>query len=444
MHLEINAGGLSGGIAIAEYQLNMSNFLADAEAVISSFQTVSNATYSLCGGAGSLQSAAASVSERIRIEEEKLSSAQTVRRKTNDFLDLAIRIDNQVAAMVTRNQDEFYRVNPWLKPAAAIDAETPWYERAWGWLCGAGAAAADEVKEAWSWVKDTAKKAWDGLVEFYQEHKKIIDTILIAVGAIAAIAAVILSGGTALVPLLGALGLSVGTATAISTAVAVIAVVSTAGSALMNITDIWMEIDNPVFNFFQKALTITSVVTNLVYSIGNIYNSIKHITPQEYIDAHTVTTAEPTPTTPIAEPSSSTAMFDNTTPVSQDTMASDRYFARGNHYDEYQQFWESGGDGYTYSKVDNPQVELVKARDIEGVSLNQTEMDNPAEFWNKRYSKADYVDYVTNGNISNNPVEVTKVNDSFYYFEGDGRHRILTAQELDIDIPVIIKGLYTK
>lgn len=38
MHIEINAGGLGGGIAITEYQSNMSSFTSDAESVISSFK----------------------------------------------------------------------------------------------------------------------------------------------------------------------------------------------------------------------------------------------------------------------------------------------------------------------------------------------------------------------------------------------------------------------
>ena len=102
-------------------------------------------------------------------------------------------------------------------------------------------------------------------------------------GAVAAIAAVIVTGGVALVPLLGALGVSTATAIAIGTAVAV---VSTAAGSILNLIDVWCEIDNPIFNTFQKTLNIISTVTNLTYSIGNIYNSIKGITAQEYIAAH--------------------------------------------------------------------------------------------------------------------------------------------------------------
>jgi hypothetical protein len=137
-------------------------------------------------------------------------------------------------------------------------------------------------------------------------------------------------------------------------------------------------------------------------------------------------------------------MFDDSVPISQDTLSDERYFARGEHYDEFADFWESGGGDYKYTKVDNPQTTYVKASEIEGVYLNKSEVTDPSGFWNKRYSKNEYMDYVAKGGMNDNPVEVTKVNNSFYYFEGDGRHRILVAKELDIDIPVIIKGIYQK
>lgn len=435
MRIEINSGGLGGALAISEYQSNLSDFLSNADNVISSFKAVRNATYNLSGGVGSLQPAVDDLSSRIQKEEEKLQAAIAVQKKSNDFLDLAVRVDKQVSVYVGQNKDAFYRVNPWLRPSTDVASDAPWYEKAWGWLCEKGEAVKEGLRNAWEWAKETASKAWNGLVEFYNEHKKIIDTILIVVGAIAAIAAVVFTGGLALVPLLGALGLSTAMAIAVSTAVAVVAVVSTVGSSVLNIVDIWAEVDNPVFNFFQKAFNIVSAVSNITYSIGNIYNSIKHITPQEYIANHPVT--NPTP-------QSTTVMFDDSVPIQQDNLSSERYFTQGNHHDEFTEFWDSGGEGYTYSSVDNPSVEYVKANDIEGVYLNQTEVENPSGFWNKRYSKSEYMDYVTSGKMTNNPVEVTRVNDTFYYFEGDGRHRLLIAQELDIDIPVIVKGIYTK
>lgn len=253
MRIEINAGGLAGGIAVAEYQLNMSSFISSAESVISSFKTVKNETYGLSGGAGNLQGALDDISSRIQQEEAKKADAVTIQQKSNDFFDLAIRVDKQVATLVNKNKDEFYKTNPWLKPVTTTTEDKSYVEQAWDWLCGAGEAIADGLEQAWDWVKDTASKAWAGLVEFYNEHKKIIDTILIVVGAVAAIAAVVFTGGLALVPLLGALGVSTATAIAISTTVAVIAVVSTVAASTLNIVDIWFEIDNPIFNTFQTS-----------------------------------------------------------------------------------------------------------------------------------------------------------------------------------------------
>jgi hypothetical protein len=216
------------------------------------------------------------------MEEEKLESAITVQKKTNDFLELAARVDKQVEVLVNRNQDQFYKKYPRLEPVVTTDAEK-WGAAAWEWLCGVGTAIKENLEKGWDWIKDSVKKAWDGLVEFYKEHKKIIDTVLIVIGAVAAIAAVIGSGGVALVPLLGALGMSTGAAIAVSATVAVVAVVSTVASSTLNIIDVWFEIDNATFNAWQKGLNITSGVTNFLYSVGNIYNSLKGVSPQDYI-----------------------------------------------------------------------------------------------------------------------------------------------------------------
>ena len=285
MRLEISAGGLTGSIAIAEYQSNFSNFVTSVESMISSFKAVKSETHNLSGGVGNLQDALENIDARIRKEEEKKADAVTVQKKSNDFLELAVRVDRQVATLVNQNKEEFYRVNPWLRPAPP-EREKAWYEKAWDTICDVGKAIGDGIGQAWNWVKDTAGKIWDGLVEFYKEYKQIIDTILVAVGAVVAVVAVIATGGVALVPLLGALGVSTTAAIAISTAVAVTAVVSTVAASAMNIVDIWCDIDNPVFNRIQKALNITSAITNTTYSIGNIYNSFKGVSGQEYIASH--------------------------------------------------------------------------------------------------------------------------------------------------------------
>ncbi len=249
---------------VMQYQADLSNMIMDAESMLNSFKIVKQSTVSLNGGAGTLVSAADDIDKRIQKEELKRNSAIEVKNKSNDFLELAQRVDNNVSSLVNKNKEELYCVNPWLRPATSVEKEKPWYEKTWDWLCGKGEA-----------LVDGAKKAWDGLVEFYQEHKKIIDTVLIVVGAVVAIAAVIGTGGLALVPLLTTLGLAEGMATAISITVAVVAVVSTVGSSVMNVIDTWAEIDNKQFNAWQSVFNWTSVISNGFYSIGHIFNSIK-------------------------------------------------------------------------------------------------------------------------------------------------------------------------
>lgn len=282
MRIEISAGGF-GGVSVGDLQGNLSSFIADAEGVISSFKTIESSTYNLNGGTGSLQGAIDDVTARINQEETKLQEAKNIQKKTNAFVELASRVDKSVAASVNKNKEEFYKVNPWLKPSVHTEDNTPWYENVWNWLCNTSENIVNGVRNLGNWISDGVRKIWDCIVDFYQEYKKIIDTVLIVVGAVLAVVAVIATGGLALVPLLGALGLSTAAATVISTVVAVVAVVSTIGAAGLNIADTWMEIDSPIFNTVQKVFNITSTVTNITYSIGNIYNSIKGVTPEEYI-----------------------------------------------------------------------------------------------------------------------------------------------------------------
>lgn len=275
MRIEISSSGF-GGAAISELQGNLNTFIGDAESVLASFKTIRESTVGLNGGAGNLQGALENVDSRARTEESKIQDAKAIQNRVSDFVSLAVRVDQSVSEKVNCNKDELYRVNPWLKPATSVDDEVPWYEQAWNWLCGAGEAITDGAKQVWNWVSDTAVKAWNGIVEFYQEHKKIIDTVLIVIGAVAAVVAVVVSGGWALVPLLiNVFAIQASTAIAISTAVAVAAVITTIASSTINIIDIWAEIDNQIFNTSQKILNISSSVLNITYSIGNIYNLVK-------------------------------------------------------------------------------------------------------------------------------------------------------------------------
>ena len=281
MRIEISAGGI-GGISVVDFQSDMQAYISNAESVISSFKAIQSSTCNLNGGVGSLQGALDEIDQRVASEAAVQNQARHIQSKAAGFIQLAERIDKQVAVDVNQNKDELYRVNPWLRPNASVE-DTRWYEDAWNWLCDKGEQIADGLKKAWDWAKDTAKKAWDGLVEFYNENKKIIDTVLILVGAIVAVAAVVFTGGASLIYLLTVLGCSYGAAAGISAAVGVLAIVTTIGASTLNVVDIWAEVDNPTFEKWKLGLNIASGVFNFVYSIGNTFNSLKGVSTTESI-----------------------------------------------------------------------------------------------------------------------------------------------------------------
>lgn len=297
MHIEISAGGLSGGIAVASFQNGMKKYISGTDGMISSFKAVKTKTYNLNGGGPGqhLSGAMEDISQRIRTEENRKRGAETVQEKSNSFLDLAVRVDKSVANMVKQDRKELYGQYPGLKPSPGQWVKDRLSD-AWNWLCKTGKDIANAADKAWNAVKDTVKKAWDSIVTFYEEHKeligKIVGTVLIVVGAVAAIAAVIATGGLALAPLIGAglaaLGISATTAASIaavvSAVVGITAIVSTLGASTMNIIDIWADkSDDATFQTWKKIFNVVSIVTNTLYSIGNLYNAYKGTTGAEYL-----------------------------------------------------------------------------------------------------------------------------------------------------------------
>lgn len=178
------------------------------------------------------------------IQEKKIESLENFSQKIEEFTAEAVRIDEEVSVIVNQNKEDFYNKYNYLKP----DAE-----------------------------KNFLEMCFDSAAEWCKEHwKEIVATVGIIIGAALAIAAVVATGGAALIPLLTALGVAAGTAANISLAVAVIAVVSTIGAAALNIVDVWGKIDNPTFNTLQSTLNWTSTISNGLYDIGLLYNTIKY------------------------------------------------------------------------------------------------------------------------------------------------------------------------
>ena len=505
MRIEMNAGGLQGAIAIGEFQLNFTSFISKADDVISSFKAVRSATSNLSGGVGTLRDAYDDINARITREEEKKAAAIEVRKKSFTFLDLAVRIDNQVARLVTKNRNEFYRVNPWLKPPVP-ESEKGWLEKGWDWLCDKGRKLDEALDKAWQWTKDTANKAWNGLVDFYEKHKKAIATALMIVAAAAVLVFASSIGGPFAAMAIGAAwgtisgavigGVSGGLRQkaeggsfwegfengAFSGALAGaaggalmggigfagqalgngVSALSTLGKAIKTTSTVSKLISGGMLAFDTAALADLAIdpSNNLVYDLNQkAHSSTMYNVVQVGAGAVAVFTGgmtktmntemPPAPQQPAAGPANSgTDGFGDNINFEQDSMSNGRYFSRGNHYDEFRNYWETGGDQFNYTRTNDNSVQMISARDIEGVHVYQSDLNNPSQFWNGsgRYGESGYREFILNGKIQNTPVRVNKIitnNSTFYLFESDGRHRILTSQELGIDIPAIIEGIYT-
>lgn len=293
MRIEINQTTES---SLMGYMDHLESFLDRSDQVIGSFKTVQNSTASLNGGVGNLSLAMDDISARINAEEQKKANAEEVLRQSEAFAAAAEQADQQVAVMVDQNRDQFYCVNPHLMPPAT-EEEKNFLEQAFDYL----KEGFRPITDAFEALGDTLAKGWEMLTEFYEKHKKVIDTVLAVVGAALAIAALFASGtfGLALVPLLHPLltgvfflfgasaataaGAALTVATVISIGVAVLAGASTIYSMVLNIEDIWLEIDDPAFQKKKKNAAMISGILNFAYSLGNIYNSLKGVPPKEYI-----------------------------------------------------------------------------------------------------------------------------------------------------------------
>lgn len=181
MRIELNAGGLRGLVAIAEFGLSVEALDDDIDAMISSFQAVKNVVYNLEGGIGNLDGAVDSLQRRIYTEENKKHNLSDLSVRFNDFLDLAVSIDRDAAQHVRQNRDEFYRLNEHLRPVIYIE------------------------DDGWHPFRDIGEALYDlgeFIVETIVEYGDEILTVVIAVGAIAiGIIIIVGTGGAAAVVL---------------------------------------------------------------------------------------------------------------------------------------------------------------------------------------------------------------------------------------------------
>ena len=209
--------------------------------------TLKTKAISVNGSICDLQDVISSIQASSQTQEEKIESLETFKNNSEEFIADVVRTDSEVANIVKQRKEEFYGAYSYLKP----QSEKGWKEK-----------AADWCKEHW---------------------KELLTTVIIVIGAALAIVAVICSGGLALVPMLTALLTTLGVSAAMATTIATvasltiagIAIVSTLGSSALNIVDTWCDMsENSTFKSWQTAMNWISIISNGLYSIGAIYNSL--------------------------------------------------------------------------------------------------------------------------------------------------------------------------
>ena len=286
MRIEINAGGISGAITVLQFQAAASKHLEKSNDVISAFVTVQRKTSQIEGQTPRLQEVQAALAERVQIEENRKAQINRVKQGVEDFLSHTVETDARVSDCVSQNAEKFYQVNPWLRPKVT-QREKKWYDKALELLLG----PAYQIFANRDQIVDAITKGWNAAVQFYQEHKKEVDTALLVIGAIAAVAGVIASGGVALVPLIagfleimGATGATALTiATGISLGIGASAIVATAASTTLNVIDVWSENTDPNFQKAKNLMNQLSFTLNFIYSVGNFFNKITGVTGKDML-----------------------------------------------------------------------------------------------------------------------------------------------------------------
>lgn len=286
MRIEINAEGISSAITVLQFQTAASKHLEKSNDVISTFVTVQRKTSRIDGQTPRLQEAQAALAERVQIEENRKAQIDRVKQGVEDFLSHTVDTDARVSDCVSQNAEKFYQVNPWLRPKVT-QREKKWYDKALELLLG----PAYQIFANRDQIVDAITKGWNAAVQFYQEHKKEVDTALLVIGAIAAVAGVIASGGVALVPLIagfleimGATGATALTiATGISLGIGASAIVATAASTTLNVIDVWSENTDPNFQKAKNLMNQLSFTLNLIYSVGNFFNKVTGVTGKDIL-----------------------------------------------------------------------------------------------------------------------------------------------------------------
>ena len=139
------------------------------------FSTLKNKAMSVSASICDLNDVINSISATVKTQEDKAEALESFREKSEEFIDDAVRIDDDVADKVNQNKDDFYDKYTHLKPECE--------------------------KTFWEKVKETAKKTW----EWCKENWIAIVTavVVVVVAIVAAVCGVAIAAIAAIAGLIG-------------------------------------------------------------------------------------------------------------------------------------------------------------------------------------------------------------------------------------------------
>ena len=157
---------------------NMPGLIKDAKTAVNNlkneFSTLKGKVLSVNASICNLSDVVSSISASVRTQEDKADALETFREENEEFIEEAVRIDEDVADKVNQGKEDFYDKYSYLKP----DCEKTFWEK-----------VKEKVKGAWEWCKEN----WIAIVTVIVVVAVAIAAVIcgVAVAAVAAIAGLI-------------------------------------------------------------------------------------------------------------------------------------------------------------------------------------------------------------------------------------------------------------
>ncbi|MBR3630055.1 MAG: hypothetical protein IKN55_06245 [Oscillospiraceae bacterium] len=179
MRIELNSGGLFGGSSVAEMQDHLGTLTKGSEAMLFAFNNLKRFTYNINGGVGILQDALGGIEARISVDESRAANLKQTGTQVDAFIRQVRTTDSGVAELVVQNQDAFYEVNAWARPAAEASNKS-WFDEAKEWVGQKIDQIKDginkikeKIKEIYNTIKEKLGEYWEKFKYWWNDHTKI-------------------------------------------------------------------------------------------------------------------------------------------------------------------------------------------------------------------------------------------------------------------------------